>query len=346
MATKKAASSKSKRSTTKSSSAKKSTPRVKKQESPVVVKEEIVEVVEVVENQAAEIDDAPVAKTSFQEKLSRLRPGALIAELLGTFVLAGAVMMLAQNQQFGTIGIALTLAILVVIFGVVSGAHLNPAITIAQWINRKVDGVKATAYIIAQVAGALLMLLIMTGFMSAQFDYKDQVATALEGAAGVTSEQINEGGGLEEFLKTNYGMTIDDAAGQLGVNKDAQKPLNVGPLTEGKEWVTFLMEITASIIFGLGVGYAVFSKKKSAIEAGLAVGIGLFAGLTIGGASVILNPAIAAAIGGFEWGGALFGAGAMTFWWPVFTYIFGTTIGMTIGFTVYRFILKDTLAKK
>jgi glycerol uptake facilitator-like aquaporin len=304
------------------------------------VEEEIVEVVEVKEprSAAADIDDAPVAKTTFKEKLVALRPGALIGELLGTFVLAGVVIKLAQGGTIGAIGIALSLAVLVIVLGVVSGAHLNPAITIAQYVNRKVDGVKAVAFIIAQVLGAVLAFVVLKAIFDSTYDSSIIAALAQQ---GITKENIDAAGGLAQFAAQTPYATVDGVAGALGI-----APFINVALEKGAEWTAFFAEILGSAIFGLGIGYAVFNKKKNAVETGLAVGVSLFAGLMIGGATVILNPAVAAAIGGFDWGGALFGTGAMTFWWPVFIYIFGTVVGMTAGFTIYRFILKDVLAKR
>ncbi|MGE5309782.1 MAG: aquaporin [Sphaerimonospora mesophila] len=266
-----------------------------------------------------------------------LKPGALIAELIGTFVLAAVVINLASNSNFGTIGIALVLAILVVVFGAVSGAHLNPAITIAQYVNKKIDGVKASAYIGSQVLGAVLALVIMTGIMQANWDYNGAVRAAVENA-GVSSATIDQAGGLEKWAETYGG--VESVASQLGIENKAPKTFTVNKLVEGKEWVAFLAEILGAIVFGLGVGYAVFGRSKSRIEAGLAVGLGLLAGAVIGGATVILNPAVAAAVGGFHWANP-FGADAGLFWWPVLVYIFGTTIGMVAGVTAYRFILRD-----
>jgi len=286
---------------------------------------------------AAEMDDAPIAKMTFSEKVSGLRPGALLGELLGTFILAGAVISLAQNHYYGAVGIALILAILVVVFGVVSGAHLNPAITIAQYVNRRIDGVKAVAYIIAQVLGAVLAFVVLHAIFTSTYD--NSIMTALA-AQGVTADQVNAAGGLAKFAAQTPYATVDGVAKALGIT-----PFISAALTKGQEWVTFFSEILGSAIFGLGIGYAVFKKNKTAIETGLAVGVSLFAGLMIGGASVILNPAVAAAIGGFQWVNP-FAAGAMTFWWPVFIYILGTCIGMTAGFTIYRFVLKDAFAKK
>lgn len=274
---------------------------------------------------------------TINEKFAALKPSALIAEFLGTFILTGAVLNLASNANFGTVGIALILAIAVVIFGAVSGAHLNPAITIAQYVNRKVDGVKAWGYIVAQVLGAVLAFSILSGVLSATWDYNAKVMTSLEGA-GVTSEVVEKAGGLEKWSE-QYGG-VEAVASQLGVKNEAPKVFQTNKLAEGKEWVAFLTEILGAIIFGLGIGYAVFAKNKSSIETGLAVGLSLMAGLVIGGSTVILNPAIASIIGGFQWVNP-FGAEAMAFWWSILVYVVGTTIGMTAGFTTYRLLQKD-----
>jgi glycerol uptake facilitator-like aquaporin len=339
MATRKATSSKAKRPTTKKAVTRSSSKRSTKTIKPTIIEEDFVEIVEVVDSDEAAADAGkPKAKLSFKQKLVAIRPGALIAELLGTFVLAAVVIKLVQGGTTGTIGIGLALAVLVIVFGVVSGAHLNPAITIAQYVNRKIDGVKTVAYVIAQVLGAMLAFAILYGIF--QSSYNDSIITALA-AQGITKESIDAAGGLAGFAEqTQYG-TIDGVAEVLGI----QPFINV-TIEKGQELIVLLSEILGAVVFGLGVGYAVLNNKKGQVATGLAVGLSLFAGLAIGGVNVILNPAVASAIGGFGWGGALFGEGAMTFWWPVFTYVFGTVIGLTAGFTIYRFILKDVLAKR
>jgi glycerol uptake facilitator-like aquaporin len=82
---------------------------------------------------------------------------------------------------------------------------------------------------------------------------------------------------------------------------------------------------------------------KPAIKA-LALGFGLFAGIIIGGSTVVLNPAIAAALGSFSHGWGFFDGvwNATDIMWPIVTYIVGTIAGVTIGFTGYRFLLKDS----
>jgi len=48
-----------------------------------------------------------------------------------------------------------TLAVLIALLGPVSGAHLNPAVTLVGWRNRELTGRVATAYVAAQTLGAV-----------------------------------------------------------------------------------------------------------------------------------------------------------------------------------------------
>jgi len=93
---------------------------------------------------------------------------ALIAEAIGTFLFffvgAGSVVLgdylaAGGGSGPGLLGVALAhglaLAVLVSALGAVSGAHLNPAVTLAVWIMGKVSPMRATLYVIAQLVGAL-----------------------------------------------------------------------------------------------------------------------------------------------------------------------------------------------
>ncbi len=99
--------------------------------------------------------------------LSRTR--ALVAEAIGTFALvfagAGAVMVDARTRQLGHVGVAITfgLVIMVMIYAVghVSGAHFNPAVSLAFAVSRQFPWTRAVAYWAAQIAGALLAAVLL-----------------------------------------------------------------------------------------------------------------------------------------------------------------------------------------
>lgn len=89
----------------------------------------------------------------------------LIAELVGTFglVFAGTGAIVINEVSGGTIshvGVALTwgLMVLAMIYalGDVSGAHLNPAVTVGFWAARRFGGALVLPYIFSQCAGAML----------------------------------------------------------------------------------------------------------------------------------------------------------------------------------------------
>ncbi len=85
-----------------------------------------------------------------------------LAELIGTFVLVfmgcGSAVIAGSYIGFLGIAIAFGLAVLVMIYtiGPISGCHINPAITIAMLINKKIGKKDAIMYIIFQCIGAII----------------------------------------------------------------------------------------------------------------------------------------------------------------------------------------------
>ena len=86
------------------------------------------------------------------------------AEFLGTFglVFAGTGAIVVDHASGGTVthvGIALTFGLIVLAmiytFGDVSGAHLNPAVTTAFAMARRMSWAEVPGYLLAQLAGAL-----------------------------------------------------------------------------------------------------------------------------------------------------------------------------------------------
>ena len=90
--------------------------------------------------------------------------GAILGELLGTMLLAIILLTLGIYQplyvMFGLI------AITVAVFGL-SGANLNPFITVGMLATRRMSAIRGTLYIVAQVLGAWLGLLLVSAFAGA-----------------------------------------------------------------------------------------------------------------------------------------------------------------------------------
>jgi len=90
----------------------------------------------------------------------------LVAEALGTAFLLAAIVgsgIMAQRLASGNVGIALLantvatgscLSALILIFGAISGAHFNPAVTLACSLQGALRWREAPAYVAAQIIGA------------------------------------------------------------------------------------------------------------------------------------------------------------------------------------------------
>ncbi len=90
----------------------------------------------------------------------RKKVAMVAAEFLGTAILAMAAIAVSKSAvgvpYFVAAGVGLTLALLVLVIGSVSGAHVNPVVTLGLWMLRKVNTSQAIVYIAAQFLGGLM----------------------------------------------------------------------------------------------------------------------------------------------------------------------------------------------
>lgn len=134
-------------------------------------------------------------------------PRKLLAEFFGTLILVlvavgAAVVGGAEGPERIAVALAfgLTLMALAYAFGPVSGAHVNPAVTLAVLLAKRIDGKTAAGYMAAQVAGAIvgasaLWVLVQNGGVTDQ--------TGALGTNAYDNGAISLGGALLlEFLLT------------------------------------------------------------------------------------------------------------------------------------------------
>jgi len=93
-----------------------------------------------------------------------IKPTALLAELVGTFILATVAVTVANPLIVG-----FTLVVLVLAIGAVSGSHVNPAVTFGFWSVKKINTVKALFYWAMQFIGAFLALLVAQMFQGSDY---------------------------------------------------------------------------------------------------------------------------------------------------------------------------------
>lgn len=147
----------------------------------------------------------------------------LFSELFGTFllVLAAAGAAVIQDRSGGQIGRiaevtapALTVLTVILFMGAVSGAHLNPIVSIAFALRRDFQWRRVPGYIVAQLLGALLAALLLR----AAFGNVANLGATLPGTGFSTSQAFL----IELVLSVGLVSTI------LGTASTAQ---NVGPLS-------------------------------------------------------------------------------------------------------------------
>lgn len=87
----------------------------------------------------------------------------LTAEAVGTFFLVTSALLAPAGTTFAVVG--LTLAVMVIAIGKVSGAQLNPAVTTGLITSGQFPAATGLMYMLAQIVGAVIAMLIGTAVL-------------------------------------------------------------------------------------------------------------------------------------------------------------------------------------
>ena len=190
-----------------------------------------------------------------------------LAEFLGTFVLivfgAGVVAQVVlsghQNGDYFSInlgwGLAVTMGIYVA--GGISGAHLNPAITIALAAFRKFPKQKILPYLAAQFAGAFAASAMVFCTYREALDHFDHGVRQISGPFGTAGIWATY---PQDFLSNFPGGIVDQIVGTallvilifaMGDQKNNAADTKLAPLMVGSSVVLIGMT------FGFNAGYAI-----------------------------------------------------------------------------------------
>lgn len=282
--------------------------------------------------------------TAIEKKVKHWRKnvwGELLSELFGTFVLivfGDGVVGLVVAGMYGSgradeifaaggdwmivgWGWGLAVAFGVYVAGGVSGAHINPAVTLGHAFKGMVEWKKVIPYWIAQTVGAFL------GAVVVYIEYYQSI-DMLNAANGVT--RASEGG-LDTF-SIFATFPAEAAGGHWGV-----------PLFDQILGTFFLVFLIYSLIDNKNVGFGGLTKISPFVVGLIVVAIGISLGTNAGYA---INPArdfgprVLAWIKG--WGPNAF-PGPGNYWWIP---IIGPLIGGAIAPFAYEWIIEKTLTAK
>jgi aquaporin Z len=201
----------------------------------------------------------------------------ILAEFLGTGALTLVVLGVAKSTigipYFVAIAAGLLIAAMTVVFGRVSGAHFNPAITLGLWSARQIKTVVAVVYIAAQMLGGVAAYWLYTYFSGSHwsnmghFSAKVMVAEAvgtfvfsLAWAAAVYQKLDNHRAAFAVGAGLTLGAIIASAA-SIGFLNPA---VALGARQWG--WGTYVLGPVLGSIVGFNL-YALLFAETSPIKA-------------------------------------------------------------------------------
>jgi MIP family channel proteins len=231
------------------------------------------------------------------------------AEFLGTFILimfgvgvvAQTVLSRGANGSFLAINLGWGLAVMLGVYtaGGVSGAHLNPAVTLALAVTRGFAWSKVAPYAIAQIAGAFVASALV------YLTYRDAFTAFDGGVRQIAGEQGTAGifATYPQPFLTLMGGLVDQVVGtallMAGVLAVTDQRNNAAP-----GWLTPVL--VGGIVVGVGVAF------------------GFNAGYAINPARDF-GPRLFTAVAG--WGGGVFSAGGGWWWVPIVAPCVGAIAG-------------------
>ncbi len=93
-----------------------------------------------------------------------------VTEFIGTFFLVFTIgLCVTQGVGMAPLAIGCALMIMVYMGGHVSGAHYNPAVTLAVWMRGSLSSREVAPYMISQVLGALVASMAVNGIVGQTF---------------------------------------------------------------------------------------------------------------------------------------------------------------------------------
>lgn len=242
--------------------------------------------------------------------------GTLVLIAFGSGVVAEVVLSGGANGSPLSIhlawGIAVTMGIYV--SAGVSGAHLNPAVTLSLCVLRGFPWGKLPAFVAAQVAGAFAGAALTFATYREAFTHFDggvRQVTGAQATAGIFSTYpqpfLSLGGGFVDQL-------VGTALLMLGIFAISDRK-NAGPAAGGPVIVGVLVALIG-MSFGLNAGYAINPARD-------------------------FGPRLFTALAG--WGGEVFRAGNGWWWVPIVAPCLGGVLG---GFVYDLFITRHRPAQE
>lgn len=210
--------------------------------------------------------------------LTRKKIAMIVAEFLGTALLTLAVLAVSKSTigipYFVSIAAGLVVATATLTLGAVSGAHLNPIVTIGLWSIRRIKAIPAIVYIAAQLLGGIAAYYLFTYFISGQtwsnvgeFEGRILVAEAVGGfifslgVAAVIYQKFDGGKAAAVIGMSLMLAVLVSAAGAGGIVNPA-----VALGVRSWVWGTYVLGPVLGAIIGFNLYSLLFAPASALAE--------------------------------------------------------------------------------
>ncbi len=206
----------------------------------------------------------------------RKKIAMVAAEFLGTALLtivALAVTRAIGNPYFVGLAVGLALAAMILVLGKVSGAHLNPAVTIGLATARRVEILASLVYVAAQLLGGICAYLLYNYFTnqhwsnSGHFDSRTLVAEATGAfifALGWASTVYNKYEGGKAAFVIGGSLTVGIIVASIVSAGVLNPAVALGMRAWG--WGTYVLGPVLGSIIGFNLYALLFAPPKSLEE--------------------------------------------------------------------------------
>lgn len=213
--------------------------------------------------------------------MSKKTLAMLVAEMVGTFVLAVVVLSVTRYGLpiFTALAAAVAFGTMTTGLGAVSGGHFNPAITLGMFSIRKINLSKAVAFLASQAVGAVLAWKLYEWFVdkpvtsvSGEFDWRiftaEMVGMAVFGFvfASVVLKKLE---GHFASVTVGWGLFLGATVASLVASAGVVNPavaISLGFRPESVGYLGYLLGPIAGAVVGMNFYQMLFTNEKSSLS--------------------------------------------------------------------------------
>lgn len=204
---------------------------------------------------------------------------ALLAEFFGSAVLSMsilAILMFTSFPLYVGFAAAIAMGMMVLVFGPLSGAHINPVTTIGMWSARQIDTFKAGTYVAAQMLGGVAGWKLtefmldndLAGLTVGDFDWRVLLAEALGAfvfTLGVSAAMSKKFDGVQQAVTVGGSLLLGMLVASFAANALLNPAVAVGVQSWG---MAYALGPIAGGIVGVNVWTYLFAPydKKSPVQ--------------------------------------------------------------------------------